>query len=49
MPVQLWPAVQEMQPPVLLQTMFAPQAVPAAFSVLSLHTIVPVPQLVTPV
>jgi hypothetical protein len=43
------PAVQETQLPVLLQTMFGPQAVPAAFWVLLLHTIVPVLQLLTPV
>jgi hypothetical protein len=43
------PAVQGMQLPALLQTMFGPQAVPAAFCVLLLQTIVPVPQLVSPV
>jgi hypothetical protein len=43
------PAVHAMQLPALLHTMFGPQAVPGAFCVLSLHTIVPVPQVVTPV
>ena len=43
------PAVQETQLPALLHTMLAPQAVPAAFCVLLLHTIVPVLQLLTPV
>ena len=43
------PAVHAMQLPALLHTMFGPQAVPAAFCVLSLQTIVPVPQVVTPV
>jgi hypothetical protein len=47
--VQLWPAVQATQAPVLLQTMLPPHGVPAAFCVLLLHTDVPVLQLVTPV
>jgi len=49
LPVQDTPAVQLMQVPAVLQTMFGPQAVPGAFSVLLLQTIVPVLQLVTPV
>ena len=43
------PAVQLTQVPALLQTMFAPQAVPTGLCVLLLQTIVPVVQLVTPV
>ena len=42
-------AVQLTQVPALLQTMFGPQAVPTAFCVLLLQTIVPVLQLVIPV
>jgi len=42
------PAVQGRQLPALLQTMLGPQAVPGASCVLLLQTIVPVPQLVTP-
>jgi hypothetical protein len=43
------PAVQFTHAPMLLQTMFGPQAVPTGLWVLLLQTIVPVLQLVTPV
>jgi len=43
------PAVHGTHAPALLQTRLVPQPVPAAFCVLSLHTIAPVAQLLMPV
>ncbi len=43
------PAVQSTQVPPLLHTLFGPHDAPVVLCALSLHTIEPVEQLVTPV